>query len=229
MATWNKILFPDAASPIMEQIIFFHDHTLIILILITILVSYIILNSIFNQYSNRTLLEGQEIETFWTIIPAFILIFIAFPSLQLLYIIDEINAPRLTLKTTGFQWYWQYDYSDFEIINYDSYILKTHNLNLEERRLLDVDNRIVFPTNVNIRLLISASDVIHSFAIPTLGIKADAVPGRINQIPLISLRSGVYYGQCSEICGANHSFIPIVAESVPTEIFIDWMNSFEEA
>nr|AIW06229.1 cytochrome c oxidase subunit II [Opiliones sp. MT-2014] len=226
MATWNKISFPDGASPIMEQMIFFHDHTMIILILITILVSYMMVNSLVNSYSNRSLLEGQEIETFWTIIPAFMLIFIAFPSLQLLYMMDETNSPNITIKTTGHQWYWTYEYSDFKEVSFDSYMLPTDELGDKNLRLLEVDNRTMIPTKTNIRLLVSATDVIHSWAMPSLGVKADAMPGRINQVPLLSLRSGIYFGQCSEICGANHSFMPIVVESIPTPNFIQWMNLF---
>lgn len=227
MATWNKIIFPDAASPIIEQIIFFHDHTIIILTLITILVAYIIANTLFNKYFNRFLLEGQEIETFWTIIPAFILIFIAFPSLQILYIIDETRTPNLTIKTIGHQWYWSYEYSDFKQISFDAYIIPSEESEINSFRLLDVDNRTIIPSNINIRILISAADVIHSWAIPSLGIKADAIPGRINQVPLIASRTGLFFGQCSEICGANHSFIPIVIERTPTINFIKWINKIE--
>nr|YP_009245629.1 cytochrome c oxidase subunit II [Oligolophus tienmushanensis]AIG60110.1 cytochrome c oxidase subunit II [Oligolophus tienmushanensis] len=227
MATWNKIIFPDAASPIMEQMIFFHDHTMVILTLITILVAYMMLNTLFNKYFNRFLLDGQEIETFWTIIPAFMLIFIAFPSLQILYMMDESSAPNLTIKTIGHQWYWSYEYSDFKQISFDSYMIPSEDLETNSFRLLDVDNRTIIPSNINIRMLISAADVIHSWAMPSLGIKADAMPGRINQVPMIASRSGLFFGQCSEICGANHSFMPIVIESTPPHNFIKWINKME--
>lgn len=224
MATWNKIDFPDAASPIIEQIIFFHDHTIVILTLITILVAYIITNTLYNKTFNRYLLEGQEIETFWTIIPAFILIFIAFPSLQILYMIDETSDPYITIKAIGHQWYWRYEYTDFKNFVFDAYIVPSEENQLNSFRLLEVDNRTVIPSNIDIRILITSADVIHSWAIPAFGIKADAIPGRINQVPLISIRSGLFFGQCSEICGANHSFIPIVIERIPVIEFIQWIN-----
>lgn len=224
MATWNKIDFPDAASPIIEQIIFFHDHTIVILTLITILVAYIITNTLYNKTFNRYLLEGQEIETFWTIIPAFILIFIAFPSLQILYMIDETSDPYITIKAIGHQWYWRYEYTDFKNFVFDAYIIPSEENQLNSFRLLEVDNRTVIPSNIDIRILITSADVIHSWAIPAFGIKADAIPGRINQVPLISTRSGLFFGQCSEICGANHSFIPIVIERIPVIEFIQWIN-----
>nr|YP_004021827.1 cytochrome c oxidase subunit II [Opilio parietinus]ADI92909.1 cytochrome c oxidase subunit II [Opilio parietinus] len=227
MATWNKINFPDAASPIMEQMMFFHDHTMVILTLITILVAYMMTNSLFNKNFNRLLLEGQEIETFWTIIPAFMLIFIAFPSLQILYMMDETTNPNLTIKTIGHQWYWSYEYSDFKQISFDTYMTPLEENQINSFRLLDVDNRTIIPTNINIRMLITAADLIHSWAMPSLGIKADAMPGRINQVPLMSSRSGIFFGQCSEICGANHSFMPIVIESVPVKNFIKWINSLD--
>nr|YP_001936226.1 cytochrome c oxidase subunit II [Phalangium opilio]ACA66080.1 cytochrome oxidase subunit 2 [Phalangium opilio] len=226
MATWNKILFPDAASPIMEQMMFFHDHTMVILTLITILVAYMLTNTLFNKSFNRYLLEGQEIETFWTIVPAFMLIFIAFPSLQILYLMDETSSPNLTIKTIGHQWYWSYEYSDFKKISFDSYMTPLdEETPMSTFRLLDVDNRTIIPTNINIRMLITAADVIHSWAMPSLGIKADAMPGRINQVPMISNRSGLFFGQCSEICGANHSFMPIIIESIPVKHFINWINN----
>nr|YP_009987869.1 cytochrome c oxidase subunit II [Tachypleus gigas]QNL17492.1 cytochrome c oxidase subunit II [Tachypleus gigas] len=223
MATWSHILFQDSASPTMEQMIFFHDHTMIILTLITTLVGYMMMNIMYNSFTNRVLLEGQEIETFWTIIPALMLIFIALPSLRLLYLMDEINNPALTVKTIGHQWYWSYEYSDFTSIEFDSY-MTPDSLNLSSFRLLDVDNRTILPMNTQIRIMITAADVIHAWTIPALGMKIDAIPGRLNQASTMINRPGLFFGQCSEICGANHSFMPIVIESVSTNTFIKWMN-----
>jgi cytochrome c oxidase subunit 2 len=132
---------------------------------------------------------------------------------------------RLTIKTVGHQWYWSYEYSDFLNLEFDSYILPTEELNRGDFRLLDVDNRIVVPTETSVRLLITSADVIHSWAVPSLGIKTDAIPGRLNQIGFFIKYPGVYYGQCSEMCGANHSFIPIVLEAVAMKDFTSWLLS----
>nr|UOF70415.1 cytochrome c oxidase subunit II [Tropostreptus hamatus] len=223
MATWANLLFQNSASPLMEQLIFFHDHTLLILTMILSLVLYMFTMLMLNKYTNRFLLEGQEIETVWTVLPGIILIFIALPSLRLLYLLDEVNIPDLTLKTTGHQWYWSYEYTDFNTIDFDSYMIPTETSSINGFRLLDVDNRTVLPMNAQIRMLITAADVLHSWTIPALGVKADAVPSRLNQVSFLITRPGLWYGQCSEICGANHSFMPIVLETVPMKYFINWL------
>nr|WGL39511.1 cytochrome c oxidase subunit 2 [Limbodessus compactus] len=228
MATWSDISLQDSASPLMEQLTFFHDHTLMILTMITILVGYLMFSLIFNKFINRFLLEGQTIEVIWTILPAIILIFIALPSLRLLYLLDEISNPWLTLKTIGHQWYWSYEYSDFKKLEFDSYMIPSNELNSNGFRLLDVDNRIVLPFNSQIRILVSAMDVLHSWTVPSLGVKIDATPGRLNQTNLFMNRPGLFYGQCSEICGANHSFMPIVIESIPSNSFIKWISKMSE-
>nr|YP_010722720.1 cytochrome c oxidase subunit II [Luehdorfia puziloi]WDW20238.1 cytochrome c oxidase subunit II [Luehdorfia puziloi] len=226
MATWSNLNLQNSASPLMEQIIFFHDHTLIILIMITILVSYLMMNLFFNNNINRFLLEGQLIELIWTILPAITLIFIALPSLRLLYLLDELNNPLITLKSIGHQWYWSYEYSDFNNIEFDSYMIQYDNLSPKNFRLLDVDNRITLPMNNQIRILVTATDVIHSWTIPSLGVKIDANPGRLNQTSFFINRPGIFFGQCSEICGANHSFMPIVIESISINKFINWINNY---
>nr|YP_010233722.1 cytochrome c oxidase subunit II [Papilio thoas]AAD15677.1 cytochrome oxidase subunit II [Papilio cresphontes]QSZ78078.1 cytochrome c oxidase subunit 2 [Papilio thoas] len=226
MATWSNFNLQNSASPLMEQIIFFHDHTLIILIMITILVGYLMTNLFFNKYINRFLLEGQMIELIWTIIPTITLIFIALPSLRLLYLLDELNNPLITLKSIGHQWYWNYEYSDFNNVEFDSYMIQYDKSNLNNFRLLDVDNRIILPMNNQIRIMVTAADVIHSWTIPSLGVKIDANPGRLNQTNLFINRPGIFFGQCSEICGANHSFMPILIESVSIKNFINWINNY---
>lgn len=226
MATWSNFNLQNRNSPLIEQIIFFHDHTLIILIIITILVGYLILRLFFNKYINRFLLEGQIIELIWTILPAITLIFIALPSLRLLYLLDELNNPLITLKSIGHQWYWSYEYSDFKNIEFDSYITPINELNNNRFRLLDVDNRIILPINNQIRIIVTATDVIHSWTIPSLGVKVDANPGRLNQTNFFINRPGIFFGQCSEICGANHSFIPIVLERISIKNFINWINNY---
>nr|YP_010953070.1 cytochrome c oxidase subunit II [Trichochrysea japana]WMQ75979.1 cytochrome c oxidase subunit 2 [Trichochrysea japana] len=224
MPAWKNLSLQDSASPLMEQLSFFHDHTLMILVIITTLVGQILINIILNKFTYRFLLEGQMIETIWTILPALILIFIAIPSLRLIYILDEINNPMISIKTIGHQWYWSYEYSDFHNIEFDSYMIPSTNMNNMSFRLLDVDNHMIIPYNSQIRILVTSTDVIHSWTIPSMGVKIDATPGRLNQINLISTRPGLFFGQCSEICGANHSFMPIVLESISPNYFIKWIS-----
>nr|YP_009407072.1 cytochrome c oxidase subunit 2 [Halocaridinides fowleri]ASA39621.1 cytochrome c oxidase subunit 2 [Halocaridinides fowleri] len=229
MASWSALGFQDGASPLMEQLIFFHDHAMLVLILITTLVGYMMASLFFNKFINRFLMEGQTIEIIWTILPALILIFIALPSLRLLYLLDEVGSPSITIKAMGHQWYWSYEYSDFLQASFDSYMIPTGDLADSGFRLLDVDNRTVLPMNTQIRVLVSAADVIHSWTVPALGVKADAIPGRLNQISFTVNRPGLFLGQCSEICGANHSFMPIVVESTSIDAFLSWISSISEA
>nr|YP_010034214.1 cytochrome c oxidase subunit II [Monochamus sparsutus]QOW83753.1 cytochrome c oxidase subunit II [Monochamus sparsutus] len=224
MATWKTLLLQDSASPLMEQLSFFHDHTLMILVIITMLVGQLMISLFFNKFSYRFLLEGQLIEIIWTILPTITLIFIALPSLRLIYILDEINNPALTIKTIGHQWYWSYEYSDFKNIEFDAYMIPIDSMKSYHFRLLDVDNRTIIPFETQIRCLVTAADVIHSWTIPALGVKIDATPGRLNQISFSANRTGLFYGQCSEICGANHSFMPIVIESISPKYFINWIS-----
>nr|YP_010535586.1 cytochrome c oxidase subunit II [Alectorobius microlophi]UYB78420.1 cytochrome c oxidase subunit II [Alectorobius microlophi] len=223
MMSWSNISFPNANSPIMEQLIFFHDHSMTIIILITIITLYMILNIILNSFKSRFLMEGQEIEILWTIIPAIILIYIALPSLRLLYLMEESFFPSMSMKVIGHQWYWSYEYSDFNI-EFDSFMMSQELMNKNSFRLLDVDNRLIVPFNSNIRLLVTSSDVIHSWTIPSLGVKVDAVPGRLNQISSHIHRAGLFFGQCSEICGANHSFMPISMEITSAKNFFSWIK-----
>nr|WCH62804.1 cytochrome c oxidase subunit II [Dromaeolus sp. ZM-2022] len=223
MATWSKWNLQDSSSPLMEQLSYFHDHVMMILLMITILVGYMLISLIFNSLTHRYLLEGQTIELIWTILPAITLIFIALPSLQLLYLLEESNNPMISVKTMGHQWYWSYELADFKNIEFDSYL----NSDMESSfRLLDVDNRLPLPFKTHIRMMISATDVIHSWTIPSLAIKTDATPGRLNQISFFMKRPGLLMGQCSEICGTNHSFMPIILESISPANFIKWIKNF---
>nr|AGT15588.1 cytochrome c oxidase subunit II [Ptomascopus morio] len=228
MMTWKTLMTPDSASPLMEQLTFLHDHALMILLMITVMVGYLMASLFFNKFNYRYLLEGQTIELIWTILPAVILIFIALPSLRLLYLLDEVNNPLVTIKTIGHQWYWSYEYTDFSSIEFDSYMIPSNELEDYHFRLLDVDNRIAVPYNSQIRMIVTAADVLHSWTIPTLGVKIDATPGRLNQISFLLNRTGIFFGQCSEICGANHSFMPIVMESISPEYFIKWISYMSE-
>lgn len=226
MSTWGQIGLQNRSSPLIEQLIFFHDHALLILILITTLVGYFMVRLTINKYVNRYLLDGQIIEIIWTVLPAVILIILALPSLRLLYLIDETTEPSITLKTIGHQWYWRYEYSDFKDIEFDSYIIPRNSLEDSDFRLLEVDNRVILPYLTQIRLLVTAGDVIHSWTIPSLGIKADAIPGRLNQLNILFNRPGIFYGQCSEICGANHSFMPISVEAINPQDFLNWIKRY---
>nr|QJF72849.1 cytochrome c oxidase subunit 2 [Nephus includens] len=227
MSTWKNNMLMDSSSYLMEQLSFFHDHALLILALITCLVGYLMSSLMINKFNHRFLLEGQLIELIWTVLPAVTLIFIALPSLKLIYMIEEINNPLLTLKTIGHQWYWSYEYSDFKNVEFDSYMIPMNDMNIFNFRLLEVDNRTMIPYNTQIRLLTSSSDVIHSWTIPSSGIKVDASPGRLNQMSLNFNRTGIFFGQCSEICGSNHSFMPIMIESISPKNFILWLKSFK--
>lgn len=213
-------MLQDAAASIIEIIIMFYDRAILIIIIIIILIIYILIFILKNKLINRNLLEGQIIEIIWTVIPMFCLIFLAIPSLKILYITDESNEPLFTFKVIGHQWYWEYEYSLrlleenslIEFNNVDSII--NRNLNIDSFRLLDVSENFCIPIKCQIRLIVLSDDVIHSFAVPSLGIKVDAVPGRLNQVNILVNRPGLFFGQCSEICGVNHRFMPIVVESI---------------
>ena len=227
MARWGQYGFIDAASPIIEELIYFHDHAILILILITTLICVISISLLVNTFTSRYTREAQIIEIFWTVLPGVILVFLALPSLRLLYILDEsYDDSSLILKVTGHQWYWRYEYEELEentVVKFDSYILPADTLKTGLFRLLETDNRVVIPANLPVKALISSEDVLHSWAVPALGVKVDAIPGRLNQISFQTNYPGIFFGQCSEICGVNHSFMPIVIEALEDiKDFRDW-------
>nr|YP_010583028.1 cytochrome c oxidase subunit II [Agnesiella aldera]UGN61474.1 cytochrome c oxidase subunit II [Agnesiella aldera]WRY72385.1 cytochrome c oxidase subunit II [Agnesiella irma] len=226
MATWSNLNFQNANTPIMEQLIMFHDHSMMIIIIITIMVGYMMSMIMIKSFNNRFMLENQMIELMWTMLPAVMLIFIAMPSLKILYMLEETAKPLISIKTIGHQWFWSYEYSDFKKIEFDSYMIKPNDNKENEFRLIETDNKIVLPFNVKTRLLVTSDDVIHSWTIPALGVKVDASPGRINQGNFNMSRPGLFYGQCSEICGANHSFMPILLESINMKSFINWVKKY---
>jgi len=190
-----------------------------IIVIILFFVIYIITYLGLEKFVSRFINDNQVLESIWTIIPLIILFFLAFPSIRILYLMDEINHPLITCKVLGHQWYWTYEYSDFKSLEYDSYII------LNFMRLLEVDNSLVLPVSIKIRLLVRSADVLHSWTVPSLGVKVDAVPGRLNQLNFTVNRLGLFFGQCSEICGINHRFIPIVVESISINIFEYWLLS----
>nr|YP_009485723.1 cytochrome c oxidase subunit II [Scipinia horrida]AVZ00859.1 cytochrome c oxidase subunit II [Scipinia horrida] len=225
MATWGSIDLQDANSPMMEQLSFFHDHALMILTMISILVGYMLMSMVMTKLTDRFMLEEHTIETVWTILPAITLVFIALPSIRILYMMDESINAMITIKAIGHQWYWSYEYSDFSNVEFDSYMIPTKELPEDGFRLLDVDNRIILPMDVHTRIIVTSADVIHSWTIPSIGVKVDGTPGRLNQANFLINRPGLMFGQCSEICGANHSFMPIVLESVEVTQFTKWLNN----
>lgn len=228
--------FQDGATPTQEGITELHNSINFFLIIIFIGVIWILFTIILNYNTNNTQIiykytnHSTILELIWTIIPAFILIAIAFPSFKLLYLMDEVISPSITIKVIGHQWYWSTEYSDFindngDSIEFDSYIVPDSDLEQGQYRLLEVDNRIVVPIDTSIRFIVTGQDVIHDFAIPSLGIKIDAIPGRLNQTSILIEREGVFYGQCSEICGVYHGFIPAVIEAVTPEKFLTFIDS----
>jgi len=231
-----QITFQDSAAPGFTGVIELHN-TLFFYIIVVVVGVFWALGSVIYYYNSNSwsfthkyLNHGTLIELVWTITPALVLIAIAFPSFRLLYLLDEVISPSITIKVAGHQWYWSYEYSDYiteegDTIEFDSYMVPDSDLELGQFRLLEVDNRVVVPVDCHVRMIITATDVLHSFAVPSLGIKTDAVPGRLNQTSFITERTGTFYGQCSEICGVWHGFMPIVVESVPVLEFLTWLDS----
>jgi len=173
------------------------------------------------------IIHGSTLEVVWTVVPSIILLILAFPSFALLYSMDEVVHPAVTIKVTGNQWYWDYEYSDYEdeSIIFDSYMVPEDELEEGELRLLEVDNRVVLPVDTHIRILVTGRDVIHCWSVPSLGVKCDGIPGRLNQTSVFIDREGTFYGQCSEICGTHHGFMPICVEGVSTSDYLDWVAS----
>jgi cytochrome c oxidase subunit 2 len=220
--------FQDAATPMMQGIIDLHHDIFFFLILILVFVSRILVRALWHFHYQKNpipqrIVHGTTIEIIRTIFPSIIPMFIAIPSFALLYSMDEVVVdPAITIKAIGHQWYRTYEYSDYnssdeQSLTFDSYTIPEDDLELGQSRLLEVDNRVVVPAKTHLRLIVTSADVPHSWAVPSLGVKCDAVPGRLNQISISVQREGVYYGQCSEICGTNHAFTPIVVEAVPSK------------
>ena len=228
--------FQDSAAPAFTGIVELHNTIFFYLVVIAVGVFWA-LGSIIFYYNikkspivHKYLNHGTLIELIWTISPAFILIAIAFPSFRLLYLLDEVISPTITIKVVGHQWYWSYEYSDYinergESIEFDSYMIPESDLELGQFRLLDVDNKVIVPTDTHVILIVTGADVIHSFAVPSLGLKIDAVPGRLNQTSFLAERTGTFYGQCSEICGVWHGFMPIAIEAVSVQDYLSWIDA----
>jgi cytochrome c oxidase subunit 2 len=228
--------FQDGASPTFEGITELHDAIFFYLIVIGVGVAWVLASVVttFSEarapLSHRYYNHGTLIELVWTVTPAFVLIAIAFPSFKLLYLMDEVISPSMTIKVVGHQWYWSYELSDFvdeagDAIEYDSYMVPESDLEDGQLRLLEVDNRVVLPVDTHVRFVVTGADVIHDFAVPSLGLKIDACPGRLNQTSVLTQREGVFYGQCSELCGPYHGFMPIAVEVVDLDQYLVWLDS----
>jgi cytochrome c oxidase subunit 2 len=229
------VYFQQPATPVIRGIITFHDDLMYVRVYVTVFVAWIMGTIVYhfdhkkNAVANGVV-HGAVIEVIWTMVPALILVGIAIPSFALLYSVDEVVDPSVTIKIIGHQWYWSYEYSDYtnndtgDSIAFDSYIVPDDELVRGQYRLLEVDNRVRMPIDTHIRLVITAADVLHCWTIPSFGVKLDACPGRLNQVSLYVMRIGTYFGQCSEICGVNHGFIPIVVEAVSMKDYITWLD-----
>ena len=234
-----QISFQDPATPVMEGIIALHHDLMFVLSIIGTAVTWLLLRTTYMFYykNNSTpsnITHGTTIEVIWTITPSIILMVIAVPSFALLYSIDEVIDPSVTLKAIGHQWYWSYEYGDYsnakqESISFDSYMVSDDDLEKGQIRLLEVDNRVILPVKTHIRALVTSADVLHSWAIPSLGVKMDACPGRLNQVSIFIKRKGTFFGQCSELCGVQHGFMPIVIESISYEDYVSWVASQTES
>ena len=223
--------FQDPATPSAEGMIFFYNSMSLYLIVIAVAVFWMLYKCIvlFNAEQNKIpsiFTHSSLLEIIWTIIPSVSLLVLSTPSFTLLYSLEELTSSVLTLKIIGHQWYWSYEYSDYSSssVKFDSYMCSVSDLYTGAFRLLEVDNRVYLPINTYIRLLITAADVLHCWTIPSFGIKVDACPGRLSQAFLFLNREGTYYGQCSEICGVNHGFMPIVVVGVTLENYLEWLK-----
>ena len=224
-----QIGLQQSASPVIDNIIWFHDFLLYIItgiagfVLVLLVVVMVRFNARTNPIPSRTT-HNTLIEISWTLIPIVILMFIAVPSFKLLFFQLNVPPADLTVKATGKQWYWSYSYPDNGQFEFDSLMLKEGERKEGQPRLLAVDNEMVVPVNKTVRVITTGSDVIHSFAVPSFGIKIDAVPGRINETWFTATREGVYYGQCSELCGKDHAFMPIAVRAVSEQAFSAWVE-----
>ena len=227
---------PEAASPIMERILWFHnDFLLVIITVITLFVTALLIYVMirFNARANPTPSKTSHntlVEVAWTVIPILILVAIAIPSFKLLYFDRIIPKVDMTIKATGNQWYWTFEYQDdnYKGIEFDAVMLEDDELKPGQPRLLAVDNNIVVPVNKVVRVVVTASDVIHSFAMPAFGVKIDAIPGRLNEAWFKATKTGIFYGQCSELCGNRHAFMPLAIKVVSEEEFKQWVVKAKE-
>nr|AGS17935.1 cytochrome c oxidase subunit II [Anodonta anatina] len=227
MSLWGQMGLQESTSVLGVEIQGLYDHAMLIMVMVFVFVVVMVVKSAVNKFYCNGYDDNQLLETLWTILPVFLLLLLGLPSIKLLYLMDELDLPESTVKIIGHQWYWSYEYSDAfgSTYGFDSF-MKTSSEEgelLGVYRMLEVDTRCVVAAMLHMRALITSEDVIHSWAIPSACIKVDAIPGRINQVGLCFLYTGIFYGQCSELCGVNHSFMPICVEAVSVEVFADWV------
>ncbi len=231
---WQKGFQP-AATPSMERITDFHNLLLWIITGITLfvlaLLAFIVLR--FNAKANPKPSETTHnvlLEVIWTVVPVIILVIIAVPSLKLLFYTDRVANPEMTIKVTGYQWYWGYEYPDHDGLSFQAYMIPDDEIDESkgQKRLLSTDNQLILPVDTNIQILVTAADVLHSFAVPSFGIKMDAVPGRLNETWARIEKPGTYYGQCSELCGKDHAYMPVEIRAVSKEDFAAWVKFAQE-
>nr|AJY78506.1 cytochrome c oxidase subunit II [Cucullaea labiata] len=211
----------------MRGVVELYDHAMCGCVLVGSIVGLMLVVVVYSRYISLYVWQGHLLEVVWTVAPIVVLLFLAFPSLQLLYTMNETVGSKVSLKVVGHQWYWSYEYDYCKNAVYDSYMIPVSGLGEGGFRSLDVDYRAVIPFGVGVRALVTSADVLHSWAVPGLGVKMDAVPGRLNQIPIFASRPGVFYGQCSELCGAQHSFMPVVLEAVNIESYCKFIKYFD--
>lgn len=225
---WMQINFQEPITVAMKNLISFHDWAMTFIILICILVTYIRIIIVNGAYINGLLKDDQELELIWTIIPFFILLCLAVPSLKILYRMEEVSKPFITLQAIGHQWYWTYHYFlPFEdtcnTVEVEGRYVLDNKATRDKIRSLETDSRLTLPVVKDLRVLCTADDVLHNWGVNSLGVKVDAVPGRINQLSFLINKPGVFYGNCMELCGAQHRFMPITIESVSTRDFFSWL------
>lgn len=234
MAKPWQLNFQDAATPVAERM---HDFHNLLLVIISVISAFVLLLLIyvmirFNAKANPTpskTTHNTLVEVLWTVIPIMILVGIAVPSFKLLYFGDRVAKPDMTLKVTGYQWYWGYSYPDHGNLTFESRIVEDKDLKPGQPRLLTVDANVVVPVDTNVRVLLTSDNVLHSWAVPAFGVKTDTVPGRLNETWFRATKTGTYYGQCSELCGVNHGFMPIAVEVVSKEAFARWVAAKKKA
>ena len=217
----------------MQELYWFHNLLVFITSGIVIFIFGLILYVMLRYNATRNPVPSKfthniAIEVIWTVIPIIILIIIAIPSFRILKLAEHNPPADMTIKVVGSQWFWTYSYPDHGNFEFDSYMIQDADLKQGQKRLLEVDNRVIIPENTTVKFLITAADVLHSFAVPALGIKMDAVPGRTNETWTVVAKKGVYYGQCSELCGVNHGFMPIAIEVVGKEDFVKWVENAKQ-
>nr|AGI04238.2 cytochrome c oxidase subunit 2 [Pediculus schaeffi] len=217
---WGQYSFQDSNSPLMVFVCDTYDLVSIVCVGVVSLVMYVAVHLFFKKSWNYYFMGLESLEIIWVILPSLSLVGLILPSLHCLYLMDEILTPSVSLKVIGHQWYWSYEYGDWENVSFDSYMLNLAELNFSSPfRLLETDSSVFIPFLTEVRAVITSADVIHSWAIPSMGVKVDAIPGRLNHALIYSFKMGSSYGQCSEICGAYHSFMPIKITTVPKKWF----------